>query len=316
MPAARTGSISCAVSSATRAPTSMPAARLICEIGQGRGQLEDDYPDLNWMWLDTQRERRRSVLHSRGGSAGVETQTTGLRRWPTRQSDERSDEAIQGPQPVAPRLLRSARNDGEGGFNYFGGASLNKAAGSQAKKRLPRSRQAEIFAQRRPFVFRPEQAAPLQFGNDLVDEIVEALGQKGEHHVEAVGAALDEPLLHRSAIVFDRADEGEAGIAAEPLRELAHRQFFSLRERDDAIAAALAGVDSGISGNGPSGSNREASAPSAIDSEAMRALVVHEAVELAPASRAPRRRSRRRRRRRRAKSSDDRDRARPSRRAP
>jgi ribosomal protein L3 glutamine methyltransferase len=26
---------------------------LICEIGQGRGQLEDDYPDLNWMWLDT-----------------------------------------------------------------------------------------------------------------------------------------------------------------------------------------------------------------------------------------------------------------------
>ena len=64
---------------------------LICEIGQGRGQLEDDYPDLNWYVARHQRERRRSVLHSRGGSAGVETQTTGLRRWPTRQSDERSD---------------------------------------------------------------------------------------------------------------------------------------------------------------------------------------------------------------------------------
>jgi ribosomal protein L3 glutamine methyltransferase len=30
-----------------------PGGALICEIGRGRGTLEDDYPDLNWMWLDT-----------------------------------------------------------------------------------------------------------------------------------------------------------------------------------------------------------------------------------------------------------------------
>ena len=39
-----------------------------------------------------------------------------------------------------------------------------------------RPRQAEILPQRPALVFAAEHAAPLQFGHDLVDEIVEAFG--------------------------------------------------------------------------------------------------------------------------------------------
>ncbi|MGO9740220.1 MAG: 50S ribosomal protein L3 N(5)-glutamine methyltransferase [Roseiarcus sp.] len=41
-----------------------PGGALICEIGQGRSLLEDEYPDMNWMWLDT-RESEGEVFFVR-----------------------------------------------------------------------------------------------------------------------------------------------------------------------------------------------------------------------------------------------------------
>ena len=106
-----------------------------------------------------------------------------------------------------------------------------------------RARQAEIVAQRGALIFAPEQAAALQFRHDLVDEVVEAAGQVGEHDVEAVARLRSSSHSSIwSAMVFARADEGEAGIAAESLGELAHRQVLAPRQIDRALAAALAGV--------------------------------------------------------------------------
>ena len=49
----------------------------------------------------------------------------------------------------------------------------------------------------------------------------------------------------------------------------AHRELVARGDIDQALAAALAGVGSGIGGNCPSGSKPEASVPSCTESEAM-----------------------------------------------
>jgi len=41
-----------------------PGGGLICEVGQGRGALEEEYPDLAWTWLDT-RESEGEVFFIR-----------------------------------------------------------------------------------------------------------------------------------------------------------------------------------------------------------------------------------------------------------
>ena len=41
-----------------------------------------------------------------------------------------------------------------------------------------RARQAQMFAQRRAFVVAPEQPAPLQFGNDEIDEIIHCIDRE------------------------------------------------------------------------------------------------------------------------------------------
>jgi ribosomal protein L3 glutamine methyltransferase len=41
-----------------------PGGALVCEIGQGRGALEEEYPDLAWIWLDT-RESEGEVFFIR-----------------------------------------------------------------------------------------------------------------------------------------------------------------------------------------------------------------------------------------------------------
>ena len=50
-------------------------------------------------------------------------------------------------------------------------------------------------------------------------------------HGEAVGAFGLEPFLHLVGDGLGRADHGEAGIAAEPLRELAHGEVLPPRQR-------------------------------------------------------------------------------------
>src|SRR5215470_18703162 len=113
---------------------------------------------------------------------------------------------------------------------------------SVGEETVARPRQAEVFAQRRAFVLAAEDAAPLQPRHHAVDEVVEPARQIGEHDGEAVGAARLQPLLHLLGDGLRRADHGEAGIAAEPLRELAHREVLALRQRDRALTAALRSV--------------------------------------------------------------------------
>ena len=55
-----------------------------------------------------------------------------------------------------------------------------------------RPRQAQILAQRGALVGGAEQAAPLQFRDHHLDEIVEPLRQHRRHDVEAVGGPADE----------------------------------------------------------------------------------------------------------------------------
>src|SRR6185503_3640858 len=74
---------------------------------------------------------------------------------------------------------------------------------------IVRARQAEVLAQGPALVLGAEDAAALQLGHDLVDEVVEPARQVGEHDVEAVGGFGLEPLLHLVGDHRRRADHAE-----------------------------------------------------------------------------------------------------------
>src|SRR5215470_9991932 len=76
--------------------------------------------------------------------------------------------------------------------NSFGGRDVGGGPAMAALRAL----EPEVLAQRRAFVFGPEQAAPLQLRNHQRDEVVERAGQIGRHHVEAVAGVGAEPFLH------------------------------------------------------------------------------------------------------------------------
>src|SRR5262244_1960461 len=59
-----------------------------------------------------------------------------------------------------------------------------------------RPRQPEILAQGPALIFPPEDAAALELRHHAQDDVVEPLGQIGEHDVEAVAAARLQPFLH------------------------------------------------------------------------------------------------------------------------
>jgi hypothetical protein len=73
----------------------------------------------------------------------------------------------------------------------------------------------------------PEEAAPPQFWDHVVDEIVEAAGHIREHDVEAVAGFAVEPLLHLVGDYRRRADQRETAMAAGDLRQLADRQIVA-----------------------------------------------------------------------------------------
>ena len=113
---------------------------------------------------------------------------------------------------------------------------------SLLEKAVLRPRQTEVVAQGLAFVFATEEVAVLQFGDDAVDEIVEAARDPREHDVEAVAGVAVEPLLHLVGDHFGGADQREAAVAAGDLGQLADRQVVAPGALDDALAAALAGV--------------------------------------------------------------------------
>src|SRR3979409_2566088 len=58
-----------------------------------------------------------------------------------------------------------------------------------------RTLEAEVLAQRRPFVIRAKQAALLQDRHHPLDEVVELAGKERRHHVDAVGGSRAEPAF-------------------------------------------------------------------------------------------------------------------------
>src|SRR5579863_6899941 len=103
---------------------------------------------------------------------------------------------------------------------------------------VARPRQTEILAQSLTFVFAPEYATPLQFRHDLIDEIVEPARQIRKHDGEAIARLGRQPLFHFVGDGFRRADHGQAGITAEPLRQLPDGEIFARSHFDDAFLRA------------------------------------------------------------------------------
>src|SRR6185295_16172487 len=67
---------------------------------------------------------------------------------------------------------------------------------ARAEEAIIRAWQTEIVAQRLALIVAPEQTAPLQFRHYLRAEVIEAAGQIGELHGEAVGGFGHKPFLH------------------------------------------------------------------------------------------------------------------------
>ena len=134
----------------------------------------------------------------------------------------------------------------------------------RGKKRLS-GRGRPRFSRKSCLRTRAERAAPLQFRHDALDEIVEALWKIGKHHIESVAAATVEPILHLVGDHGGCSHEGVTGIATEPLRQLSTVRFSRLARSMTRSRPLLLALVSGMSGNGPSGSNLEASCPRAIE---------------------------------------------------
>ena len=86
-----------------------------------------------------------------------------------------------------------------------------------------------------------EQAAPLQLGDDQIDEVVERAGQPGRQDVEAVGGLVLEPFLAAvSATCVGAADDGVvAARGRDPLVELADGEVVLVGDLADQRLAAL-----------------------------------------------------------------------------
>jgi hypothetical protein len=91
------------------------------------------------------------------------------------------------------------------------------------------ARQSEVFAQGLALVFAPEQASPLQFGNNLVDEIVEALRRIWKHDIEAVATTFKKPLFHSIGDDRRRSDECQPPQTASDLGDAPHGKIVAPR---------------------------------------------------------------------------------------
>lgn len=97
-----------------------------------------------------------------------------------------------------------------------------------------RHRQAEIRPQRRAFVPGAVKAAPLQLGDDFVDEIVERTRQIGRQQIEPVGGLADEPMLELVGHLFGGAPDRKCCFDETARRATCRSVRFSRRAGDDA----------------------------------------------------------------------------------
>src|SRR6202034_208429 len=91
--------------------------------------------------------------------------------------------------------------------------------------------QAEVFAERLAFVFLAEQPAPLQFGDQQVDDVLEPARESQRQDIEAVGCAAAEPKLQAIGDLRGRADhDAMAALAVNALDELANGEVLAPRQ--------------------------------------------------------------------------------------
>jgi hypothetical protein len=89
-----------------------------------------------------------------------------------------------------------------------------------------------------------EQPAPAEDRDHVIGECLEAGGQRGGHHVEAIGGALVEPVLDGVRDLLRGAGEGPVPpAAAEPPDQLADGQLLPLGQVGDQLRAALCPLD-------------------------------------------------------------------------
>ena len=116
-------------------------------------------------------------------------------------------------------------------------------AGSFTRLRLDGTREAVVLAQGGAGVLGAEQAAPLQFGHDEVDEVVEPARQGRRHDVEAVRGAAGEPVLQLVGDLVRRAGEDAVPASAgEAIEQLPDRQVLAPGQVDDQLEPALAAL--------------------------------------------------------------------------
>src|ERR1700722_19524430 len=88
--------------------------------------------------------------------------------------------------------------------------------------------QAEVFAQRLAFVFLAEQTAPLQLGDQQVDDVLKPAREGQRQDIEAVGRAAAEPELQAIGDFHRRADHhAVAALAVNALDELANTEVLA-----------------------------------------------------------------------------------------
>jgi hypothetical protein len=97
-----------------------------------------------------------------------------------------------------------------------------------------------VLSQGRSGVVGPEEAAALEFGYDVVDEVLEAAGKRWGHDVEAVGRSAGEPVFD---LVRDlgrcSGDHAMSPATGQTLDQLADRQVLAPCESRDKFVAAL-----------------------------------------------------------------------------
>src|ERR1700730_4381302 len=118
-------------------------------------------------------------------------------------------------------------------------ASHSSVAARLNKESVLRARQSEILAQRLALIFAPENSAPPQLRHHPPDKIIEAAGKIGKLDGEAVRALARQPFLHLVRNARGRANHGQPGMAAEPLRELRHGEVLASGEIDRPLPATL-----------------------------------------------------------------------------
>src|SRR5262245_21597320 len=145
--------------------------------------------------------------------------------------------AAGGSSAAAARAEINARRVGEVAM-----CSPSRSSRFQSGRR-GRPRQPEVIAQRGARIVAPEQAAPLQLGDDEVDEIVERARKIRGHDDEPVRHAAGEPLLELVGEALGRTgDHPMPARGGGDIIEIAQRHLLAPRHLQERARKGLAAL--------------------------------------------------------------------------